>query len=119
MTKQHFFRSEENSPLRQILEDIKHSESRSLQKELEDTLLILYYPHLLHKQGASSEQICRQAELSIRRLQQEITHLTALITSTSSIHSTLDFIGEQTTSETAESDSTPFFTPTLFAKNTF
>ncbi|OKH17653.1 hypothetical protein [[Limnothrix rosea] IAM M-220] len=119
MTKKHFFRSEENSPLQQILEDIKQSEGRSFQKELEDTLLILYYPHLLHKQGASSEQVCRQAEISIRRLHQEITHLTALINSVSSTSSILDSGEEQTDLDMDDAESKPFFTPQLFAKNTF
>lgn len=119
MTKQHFFRSEENSPLRQILEDIKESKGRSLQKELEDALLILHYPHILHKKGASSEQICHQAEISIRRLHQEITHLTALINSFSSTASILDSGEEQTDIDMDEAESKPFFTPQLFAKNTF
>jgi hypothetical protein len=121
MSKQHFFRSEENSPLRKILEDLKQSEGRSLQKELEDALLILYYPHLLHKQGASSAQVCRQAELSIRRLSQEITQLTALINTLSSSPSTLDLREESQDcdGDEPEADSKPFFTPQLFAKNTF
>uniref|UniRef100_UPI0030D940E6 hypothetical protein n=2 Tax=Cyanobacteriota TaxID=1117 RepID=UPI0030D940E6 len=83
MSKQHFFRSEANSPLRQILEDLKQSEGRSLQKELEDALLILHYPRILQKRGVTPEQIQHQAELSIRRLSQEINQLTALINSLS------------------------------------
>ncbi|BAW97881.1 hypothetical protein NIES970_29180 (plasmid) [[Synechococcus] sp. NIES-970] len=89
MSKQHFFRSEANSPLRQILEDLKQSEGQSLQKELADALLILHYPRLLQKQGATAEQIQCQAELSIRRLSQEINQLTALVNSLSNPSSDL------------------------------
>lgn len=112
MSKQHFFRSEDHSPLRHILEDLKQSEGRSLQKELEDAFLILHYPHLLQKQGASSPQVSRQAELSIRRLHQEITRLSALLSSP-------DGLDVHPHGEAEESDSEPFVTPDLFAKNIF
>jgi hypothetical protein len=116
MSKQHFFRSEANSPLRQILEDLKQSEGRSLQKELADALLILYYPRLLQKQGATAEQIQRQAELSIRRLSQEINQLTALVNSLSPLSPE----DKQTWAALDDSDGDrPHFNFNLSAKDTF
>ncbi|ANV92132.1 hypothetical protein AWQ24_15255 (plasmid) [Picosynechococcus sp. PCC 8807] len=124
MSKQHFFRSEANSPLRQILEDLKQSEGRSLQKELADALLILHYPRILQKQDATPEQIQRQAELSIRRLSQEINQLTALINSLSPSSledsqalSRLEKFSRD--GEEIEAEEAPCFSPRLFAKDTF
>ncbi|ACB01083.1 MULTISPECIES: hypothetical protein [Cyanophyceae] len=124
MSKQHFFRSEANSPLRQILEDLKQSEGRSLQKELEDALLILHYPRILQKRGVTPEQIQHQAELSIRRLSQEINQLTALINSLSPSSledsqalSRLEKFSRDR--EEIEAEGAPCFSPRLFAKDTF
>lgn len=132
MSKQHFFRSDTDSPLRQILEDFKQSEGRSLQKELEDALLLLHYPRILQKRGATPEQIKDQAELSIRRLSQAINQLTALINSLSpssledsqALSRLEKFNGDGDRDEEGieadtEANAAPCFSPRLFAKDTF
>ncbi|WP_024546943.1 hypothetical protein [Picosynechococcus sp. NKBG15041c] len=108
----HFFYSQDDTPFRDILIHIKQSQGKTIQKEIEDAFLLLHYPHFLHFSHSSPELITRQAELSIRRLTQEITQLTALITSLSS--------DSQTSSipETEDEPLTPFSSP-LFTLDSF
>ncbi|BAW97978.1 hypothetical protein NIES970_29410 (plasmid) [[Synechococcus] sp. NIES-970] len=104
----HFFYSQDGTPFRDILIHIKQSQGKTIQKEIEDAFLLLHYPHLLHFSHSSPDLIARQAELSIRRLTQEITQLTALITSLSS-DSHASFIPE-IEDESPASFSSPLFT---------
>lgn len=75
------FFAKKDSPFQQILESIKALSGQSFRVVIEDILLLHRYPYFLRDQGASTEQVVRQAEESIRRLNIEITALTALITS--------------------------------------
>ncbi|QCS47993.1 hypothetical protein FEK30_00230 (plasmid) [Picosynechococcus sp. PCC 11901] len=75
----HSFYSSNNSPLRQIIEDLKNIPGCTLQKELEDILLISRYPYVLQRLGASPDQIAMQAQESIRRLEQDISALRTLL----------------------------------------
>ncbi|MBV5261988.1 hypothetical protein FLX56_26665 [Synechococcus moorigangaii CMS01] len=108
----HFFYSQDDTPFRDILIHIKQSQGKTIQREIEDAFLLLHYPYLLHLSHSSPDLITRQAELSIRRLTQEITQLTALITSLSSDSQT-SFI-----SETEDEFQPPFSSP-LFTLDSF
>lgn len=108
----HFFYSQDDTPFRDILIHIKQSQGKTIQREIEDAFLLLHYPYLLHLSRHSPDLITRQAELSIRRLTQEITQLTALITSLSS-DSHASFISE------TEDESLPAFSSPLFTLDSF
>ncbi|ANV85819.1 hypothetical protein AWQ21_14905 (plasmid) [Picosynechococcus sp. PCC 7003] len=75
----HSFYSAAHSPLRQVIDDLKSCSGCTLQGELEDALLILRYPYVLQRMGASSHQVAAQAQESIRRLEQEISALRTLL----------------------------------------
>lgn len=75
----HSFYSSNNSPLRQVIDDLKNIPGCTLQKELEDILLISRYPYVLHRLGASPDQIAMQTQESIRRLEQDISALKTLL----------------------------------------
>lgn len=108
----HFFYSQDDTPFQDVLIHIKQSQGKTIQKEIEDAFLLLHYPHLLHLSHSSPELITRQAELSIRRLTQEITQLTALITSLSPDSQT-SLVPE------TEDESLPPFSSPLFTLDSF
>jgi hypothetical protein len=79
---------EVGTPFHDLLEYIKQNPGMNLKSTIQDALLLIEYPSLLQNTGANPDQVMRQSQETIRRLNQIITLHTALIHSLGGISNT-------------------------------